>query len=946
MANGKRSHRRGGTHRVKDEDRTWTHWDDKNYEELKHSAKERPGLYRKDMKKVEIAKALAADDKNLEIEHKTQKRENERKIAALKRRADEKQQEQERLKSLVVEKQECRARRKVAGHNSISDTTDEEAREIVLDLEPLNNSYHNTKIVGELLSDEDEWDETSASEASMSTSISPIYPDQKLRIFEWTYPMMPSRVPPQPMYPRSMNMDKNDITDEALPRKILYVVMNLVTMISEEKVELPGRRYPESVGPDFVPRVSQHTIDCARNGVLISSLRKAIIERGVDWGKRTRLQGWNARMYFYLPPRSLSVSLSDVYAKWNKPAQAVDPRTGRVVKRRAKKQMDKKKDQRQKILEILAASEWRPPICYLPAYLEYTEPKERIEGANNVENLFYIRFLGMDLPHFYFWADDGWDDPTMPNPEWLEAKLEDEEEQRQEILRRKQIKEHKHTHQCDAYSIYNPFSNIDQTRTRMKKSKPPCKFQSPERPPKGSKYKVALWNIERDIYQDGFALTLYKYRTQWLAEGKREDWELLSKNLPELYPSGKLPDAPPVYHHKISSRSLAEKLAAIEVPSNHRTISSIHGDEPWTRDDDAYWSVVSIPTSPVPSPETLHRPKDFDLGKPSVLSSLVLHRTNSLRSGLSFFSPSYDPTREQVSVFEREKWEELFLEHNEQSKKRQAHVSPTPWAVSAGHSWKAGQGKSSILAQSLAPETEGKDLQYTSTVFNTSTNSLTVSQKGLQSPVLDTIEPPKTKGKGKHEDCDPDISAPDSRAKSLRRAKLSISSSSVRRSNAGSIPHPIKRCESTVSNNFTDIPKVEKNKKRKEKAVTFEVEEATERPLKIPKKNPQTQLPTTLRRSSAGSTPHPDRRRKSNVLYRWDSDSDSPSGWDDNGDGQVNNEQLYEEMSEPLIGSLVTASPAKKTNTTRTSLNRDKYKTKSIAISKSKVTNIMKPAVK
>ena len=91
MAKGKRSHRRGGTHRVKDENRTWTHWGDKSYEELKHSAKERPGLYRKDMKKVEIAKALAADDKGLEIEHKKQKRENERKIAALKRRADEKQ---------------------------------------------------------------------------------------------------------------------------------------------------------------------------------------------------------------------------------------------------------------------------------------------------------------------------------------------------------------------------------------------------------------------------------------------------------------------------------------------------------------------------------------------------------------------------------------------------------------------------------------------------------------------------------------------------------------------------------------------------------------------------------------------------------------------------------------------------------------------------------------
>jgi hypothetical protein len=349
----------------------------------------------------------------------------------------------------------------------------------------------------------------------MSASTSPIYHYQKLRMFEWPYPIMPSRVPPQPKYPRSVNMDKNDITDEALPRKIPYAVMNLVTMISEEKVELPGRRFPESVGPDFVPRVSQYAIDCARNGVMIGSLRKALIERGTDWAKRTQLQGWNARMYFYLPPRSSSVSLSDVYAKWNKSAQAVDPGTGRIVKRHTKKQADKKKDQRHKTLEILAASEWRPPICYLPAYLEYTEPKEKVEGANNVENLFYIRFPGKDLPQFYFWADEEeWADPAVPNPEWEGAKVQDDEAERQEVLRRKQFKERQHSPQGDRYSIYNPFSKLDQTRIRVKKSKPPRKFQSPQNPPKGSKYKVTLRNIEQDLYQDGFTVTLYKYRTQ------------------------------------------------------------------------------------------------------------------------------------------------------------------------------------------------------------------------------------------------------------------------------------------------------------------------------------------------------------------------------------------------------------------------------------------------
>src|SRR4051812_41601419 len=83
MAPQAAAHRRGGTHRVRDKDRTDSIYDSYNYIELLREAKERK-VYRKDMKKVDMAKALRDDDlRRTKAEHfaflERQKREQEKK---------------------------------------------------------------------------------------------------------------------------------------------------------------------------------------------------------------------------------------------------------------------------------------------------------------------------------------------------------------------------------------------------------------------------------------------------------------------------------------------------------------------------------------------------------------------------------------------------------------------------------------------------------------------------------------------------------------------------------------------------------------------------------------------------------------------------------------------------------------------------------------------------
>ena len=85
-------HRRGGTHRVKDDDKTNTIYDDWDYKQLKGECVDRK-VYIKDMKKVAMAKALA----DFDIEQKRAERqafiERENKQLQL---AREKQKEEDR----------------------------------------------------------------------------------------------------------------------------------------------------------------------------------------------------------------------------------------------------------------------------------------------------------------------------------------------------------------------------------------------------------------------------------------------------------------------------------------------------------------------------------------------------------------------------------------------------------------------------------------------------------------------------------------------------------------------------------------------------------------------------------------------------------------------------------------------------------------------------------
>jgi hypothetical protein len=70
---------------------------------------------------------------------------------------------------------------------------------------------------------------------------------------------------------------------------------------------------------------------------------------------------------------------------------------------------------------VLEASAYRPTaICYLPAYLNFSpDTHDTNNTPQTLKNLYYIRFPGCDVPHYYFWTKKGeWDDPTTRNPEW------------------------------------------------------------------------------------------------------------------------------------------------------------------------------------------------------------------------------------------------------------------------------------------------------------------------------------------------------------------------------------------------------------------------------------------------------------------------------------------------------------------------------------------------
>jgi hypothetical protein len=630
------AHRRGGTHCVKDSDRTNTHWDDKSYQELLIVAKDR-GVWRKDMPKKQMAKALAAKDRADRVAAKKVADEANKLRKEIEEKSQKEKEEKEKRQWEKEARRRERERLAALGEDLTSSSSDED-----------DGPSDGNVGVGQILDDED--DESTTTITTIASSLAPISPALKLRIFEWQYGNVPDSSPPlSPILPSNHFQGT-----EPLPIKIPYMVMNVVTTKTRETLELPGCEMPEEVGPDFVPSLPEHTKDCARNGVLLSPLRNAVIERGSDWAARTQVQWWNGRMYFHLPPRKSKTDLASVYAKWRKKKIANSQERRKVgagiqkLEPKAKVQQ-RLQDQREKMLDVYAASEYRPPICYVPSYLGYPLLDDDEEVEKSPHNLFYIRFRGVCLPHYFFWADPAeWEDPTVPNPAWFEREA-----------RASSITYQHSPHKAQAL---------------VKRIPLPHKFSALATPPKGSKYKVAIWAIERDLYHHGWANTMYVLRDKWLKEGKGGRWTRLISRIVEEFPAGRLPNSPPVCPPRPNTTSLAEKLAAVDVPSPLRFVEPIQGDEHWTRDDSAYWVTVDFAPdqkleeniqhellrSGTPTePQALHRrPSEVfawmdNIGSPHTPSTTLAQPSPLVHTSIR-------------RMAEREAWEERFVQHVEE----------------------------------------------------------------------------------------------------------------------------------------------------------------------------------------------------------------------------------------------------------------------------------------
>jgi len=178
------AHRRGGTHKVRDEDRTDSIYDTYNYKELLDTTKER-GIYRKDMKKVEMAWALKRNDEEKKKAEHQAKMEHERKQQEAQKEREKKAAQRQALNAAKhkrrLEKTQERDRDESVSDETLSDTE--------IKLEAYTRNEYACEPIGEVLSDES-WDSTSTESSTRSTDYIPKH-DCKLRLFEWPYDYMP-----------------------------------------------------------------------------------------------------------------------------------------------------------------------------------------------------------------------------------------------------------------------------------------------------------------------------------------------------------------------------------------------------------------------------------------------------------------------------------------------------------------------------------------------------------------------------------------------------------------------------------------------------------------------------------------------------------------------------------------------------------------------------------
>ncbi|CAN9327939.1 unnamed protein product [Alternaria alternata] len=573
-------HRRGGTHKVREEHKTDSRYDNYNYKELVDQAKER-SIYRKDMKKVEMAWALKHDDEEerraeqdavLALQRKRQeaKEEEERRAAHKQRQIEEKQERR-------IEKERRRQRDESVSDDTLSDA-DIEAQETS------RNEYAREQF-GQALSDES-WNSTSTESSPEPPMDRDTKPDCRLRLFEWPHEQLPDTHPPRFF-----------CFSEPKPRAIPYAPLRLTTTSSKQKLVLPGSKYPTGVDPDFCPLLSPRTRSAARNGHLIGTLRHAVVESGVDWAQRTLVQGWNAHMYFHLGSRHHNESkpgLADTYRKWwleNRKVLRVKGKGEARKEERAARHVQRRRNRTRLVQEVYESSLWRPGGMG-GGRRAWENKEERV-----LENLFFVRFLGCDVPHYYFWSREGeWGDPCFPNPAWEAAGQLDEDEQ-DGVKMGADAKGGKRRYRLGSKNRVESLSPAKTRLIRVRRLSSALSFtaaSSPSSPSSPISIASATTHAERYLYNHGLTSTLSVYRARWLAKGKTTHWKTFAANLPTLWPSGNIPDVPPVESRP--GACLALKIAAIDVSSaGAKTMfSPLMGGEAWTGNDDKHWEVVEV----------------------------------------------------------------------------------------------------------------------------------------------------------------------------------------------------------------------------------------------------------------------------------------------------------------------------------------------------------------
>jgi hypothetical protein len=312
-------------------------------------------------------------------------------------------------------------------------------------------------------------------------------------------------------------------------------------------------------------------------------------------------------MYFHLGSRHHNESkpgLADTYRKWwleNRKVLRVKGKGEARKEERAARHVARRRNRTRLVQEVYESSLWRPGgMGYVAAYLDYRgdggsggggrrawEKEERV-----LENLFFVRFLGCDVPHYYFWTRQGeWGDPCFPNPAWEAAGQSDENEQ-------------------DAVEMGEDLSPAKTRLIRVRRPSSALSFtaaSSPSSPSSPLTIASAMTRAEYHLYTHGLSSTLSAYRTRWLAKGKTTHWKTFAANLPTLWPSGNMPNVPPVESRP--GACLALKIAAIDVSiaGGKTMFSPLMGGEAWTGNDDKLWEVVEGDDD-----ETGHESDEFD----------------------------------------------------------------------------------------------------------------------------------------------------------------------------------------------------------------------------------------------------------------------------------------------------------------------------------------------